>query len=154
MNYFEFSVTIYQASESNTETNNNNSDDSKNKEADADFQRHAAGPTYLKPLLEIDVTWLDYNSVKTNAWVAVNYANQYYLGKVLKKAAGEYLVRCLALPYGTRTAQDLEKDSVFCDQMYNVPILPCETDIGVIPCKVIHGMSPLCLRFPWNFDLW
>ena len=40
----------------------------------------------MKPLPEIDITPLNYSSVKINAWVAINYKKQYHLDKVLKKA--------------------------------------------------------------------
>ena len=42
---------------------------------------------------------------------------------------GKYSLRCLTLPYVTRTAQNLEKDSVFYDQVYNALILSFETNI-------------------------
>ena len=37
--------------------------------------------------------------------------------------------------------------------LYSMSLANCR----VIPCQIIQfflRMSPLCLRFPWNFDLW
>ena len=118
-----------ESSEDSDAESSRDSDEESEEEEVTDFVSEAAVATNFKHLPDISSVPMDFEDVAINSWVAVCYSGEFYLGRVLRKTAGEYLVRYLTQPYGTRTTQELEKDAVFYQEVFQAPIQPWKTDI-------------------------
>ena len=51
-----------------------------------------------------------YKDVLPGMWVVARYEGERFLGKVMQKMCGEYLVKCLSMPSGVNIPQQFEQD--------------------------------------------
>ena len=65
------------------------------------------------------------NDVLLGMWVVVKYEGEKFLGKVMDKKCGEYLVRCLNKPFGISTPQTYESDEgIYYTEVYQTDVTP------------------------------
>ena len=79
-----------------------------------------------------DLKILEYDDVSIGQWVKVKYEGEIFLGKVLRKSCGEFLVQCLEKPSGVKDPQSLESEraAVFYDCAYENDVMPMLKKIG------------------------
>ena len=66
-----------------------------------------------------------YDDVSAGMWVVVMYEEERFLGKVIEKRCGEYLVKCLSMPFGVRIPQQYEDDDgVYYTEVFQTDIVP------------------------------
>ena len=66
-----------------------------------------------------------YDDVSAGMWVVVMYEGERFLGKVIQKKCGEYLVKCLSMPFGVRIPQQYEDDEgVYYTEVFQTDIVP------------------------------
>ena len=75
---------------------------------------------------------MPYTDVKERDWVKVMYEEEVFLGKAIKKQAGEVLVRSLEKPFAIGDASNLEREesAVFYEQVYEANVIPELKKIG------------------------
>ena len=68
---------------------------------------------------------MPYKDVLPGMWVVVRYEGEVFLGKVLQKRCGEYMVRCLSMPFGVNAPQQFEEDEgIYYNEVYQLDIVP------------------------------
>ena len=68
---------------------------------------------------------MSYKDVFPRIWVVVKYEGERFLGKVLQKRCGEYMVKCLSMPFGVNTPRQSEEDEgIFYTEVYQSDIAP------------------------------
>ena len=65
---------------------------------------------------------MSYKDVFPRIWVVVKYEGERFLGKVLQKRCGEYVVECLSMPFGVNTPQQSEDEGIFYTEVYQSDI--------------------------------
>ena len=63
-------------------------------------------------------------------WVKINFEEEWFLGKVMKKEGIRCMVRCLEKPFGIGEPQDMEneRDTLPCDEVFDAE--------GIVPKQV------------------
>ena len=69
---------------------------------------------------------LSFEEVKIPQWIKVNYEGEKFIGRVLEKVNGQFLVRCLEKPFGVYILQDMEKEShaIYYDKVFFTHTVP------------------------------
>ena len=69
---------------------------------------------------------MNIDDVKIEQWVKVSYESELFLGKVQSKSSTHCLVRCLNMPYGTDSPQELERenDAIYYSEVYATTVTP------------------------------
>ena len=66
-----------------------------------------------------------YKDVLREMWVVVKFEGERFLGKVLQKRCGEYMVRCLSMLFGMNTHQEFDEDEgTYYTDVYQSNIAP------------------------------
>ena len=57
---------------------------------------------------------MPYKDVLPGTWVVAKYEGERFFRKLLQKRCGEYIFRCLSMPFGVNTPQQSEEDEGTC----------------------------------------
>ena len=76
--------------------------------------------------LDTNLKLLPYSKVNEGDWIKVIYEGEVFLGKVIKKQAREFLVRCLEKPFAIGGPNKLEREDsvIFYKQVYEANVVP------------------------------
>ena len=101
-----------------TEVEESSSSDEEDISSESDAEENNEHVAHLK--------LLPYSKVKEGDWVKVVYEGEVFLGKTMKKQAGEVLVRCLEKPFAVGGPRNLKREdsSVFYELVCEANVIP------------------------------
>ena len=68
---------------------------------------------------------MPYKDVLPWMWVVVKYEGERFLGKILQKMCGAYMVWCLSMPFGVNAPQQSDQEEgIYSTEVYQLDVVP------------------------------